>query len=368
MTNLEALLKAIDNASAFGLGLLRKSQLGLFDPHHIEYQRRNRSGTISRIASRGAPRFLPAGTPAQGVLDFSGPAPVPPPVPRPRRVPKPKPLPPRADHKLFIAKGKAIFDRLYAVARAQVDTEVRGTLPGTVYLKHTRSLEGAQRILVEEFKRPDREERLKQAGKVGGTLTEPQKAALVEFYKITGLKATSRQLYRSVEMPAGSRAHANALHGTINVTRWTDGATIQHEAAHHLEFNDHALRGAAILFRNERARSTGNHTLEPLKTLVPHANYGPEEKALRDSFINPYVGKCYTTDPDLGGPTEVISMGMPHLLDQRKFVDLAEKDPEHLHFMIGMLQYLKDKEPFIKETPSEKQDRLAQKRLAAGSR
>lgn len=55
MTRLEELQKAIEETAAAGTEMLKKSQMGLLDPHHVAYTRTNASGTVSNIAAKGSP-------------------------------------------------------------------------------------------------------------------------------------------------------------------------------------------------------------------------------------------------------------------------------------------------------------------------
>ena len=80
------------------LYLLRKSQLGLFGTHHIEYTRVTRNGTVVRVKAKGTPT-------EQGALDFNAPIPEPP-------VPQGPTLIAGSDHTTFIANGKALFDHI----------------------------------------------------------------------------------------------------------------------------------------------------------------------------------------------------------------------------------------------------------------
>ena len=44
----------IEETAAAGTEMLKKSQMSLFDPHHVAYTRTNASGTVSNIAAKGA--------------------------------------------------------------------------------------------------------------------------------------------------------------------------------------------------------------------------------------------------------------------------------------------------------------------------
>jgi hypothetical protein len=93
-----------------------------------------------------------------------------------------------------------------------------------------------------------------------------------------------------------------------------------HEYGHHIE-SVLGIIPALQQFVLDRA------TYQPMQL---GKNYGENEKAYPDTFINKYVGKKYTN------ATEVVSMGMQALLVEP---DLFKKtDPEHFFLTIGILQ------------------------------
>ena len=390
-----------------GIWMLRKSQLGLFGAHHVEYTRRNKSGTISRISAKGAQRHEDAKQPE---LDFTAPAPV---VKKPsgpsfitegtlRKHPmwsevgykdlkrghynnlqikaiwdkdladgKPKPnVAPVADHKIFMEKGKEIYNRVRTTVTAGAQAE--GPISTNAYLRERQQRQDEanygkliQAGIIAEFDRGEDAGCGAHSRKVGVTLTAMQKNALTDFYRITGTGATE-SLQTTVERAA--RARANPFTKSIDVSQFSPNKTVQHEAAHHLEFSDYNLQIAANSFRNYKAEKSGNREVEQLNKIMNSTAYDGDEMALRDNFVHPYIGKVYQNR--YAGYTEVLSMGMQHILDPAAFTELETKDPEHLHFMVGMLQYLKEKEAFKaqqkpKESAGDRANRLAQKRKTA---
>lgn len=102
-----------------------------------------------------------------------------------------------------------------------------------------------------------------------------------------------------------------------------------HEMAHHCEYQDKSAGKDAEEW--VKSRSTGEIT--PLSQLTGNNNYGAEEKAYPDDFIDDYVGKLYGN-----GITEVHSMGLQAFADPDKLVDLYKKDPEHFRLIMRYIR------------------------------
>lgn len=77
-------------------------------------------------------------------------------------------------------------------------------------------------------------------------------------------------------------------------------STVVHEFGHWMEHRDAAVHDACIRFLDRRR---GNESIRPLSD--HHANYGPNERAWFDRFLDPYAGKDYG-----GAATEILSMGI----------------------------------------------------------
>lgn len=114
-----------------------------------------------------------------------------------------------------------------------------------------------------------------------------------------------------------------------------------HEALGH--FGEEAIAGAVEVMSawvRERAES-----LEPVRMseLVPKASYRPNEFALKDKFLDPYVGKLYRTRAGQDTATEVLSMGSEWLVGfdehdaARSMVQFALADLDHFALVLGVL-------------------------------
>lgn len=154
------------------------------------------------------------------------------------------------------------------------------------------------------------------------------KMALTDFFELTGGRGKD---YLSNVKFDDPRAYANRA-GTVNIG---DGSrnTLFHEFAHHAEYNSDKLRQEAIAWRNSRATS---QTPEKLSKLTGEKGYGDDEVAVPDKFIDPYVGKVYNT-PFGELSTEVISMGIERFSSPEQMRRFREKDPDHFHFILGVL-------------------------------
>ncbi len=102
-----------------------------------------------------------------------------------------------------------------------------------------------------------------------------------------------------------------------------------HELGHHLEYASPDLQASARAWLSRRA--TAERPV-PLSRLVPDAGYGPEERALPDHFVTPYVGRLY----DDGG-TEVLSTGLERFASGFSMADLYADDEEHFLLVLGAL-------------------------------
>jgi hypothetical protein len=147
------------------------------------------------------------------------------------------------------------------------------------------------------------------------------------FYRLTGGRLPR------LEFTTTRKGRSCAAHwsGSLFIGSNFGRRTLWHEMAHLLE-DDPKIMAAAVAFRDRRRESS---TLYQMKQLVPGSNYSSDERAYKDSWLDPYVGKYYA-----GGSgefaTEVVSMGMQQLASVPAMFALHEKDPEHLAFMLGL--------------------------------
>ncbi len=151
------------------------------------------------------------------------------------------------------------------------------------------------------------------------------KKDLADFFYVTGGKGSSsiKRLQFSSDRAWASES------GGINTGSSFSRRVLWHEAGHHQEFESLNLEDAANSWMRSRATS---QLPEQLSKLTGISQYGDNETALPDNFVDPYVGKVYSSRA-----TEVISVGIEHFHDHKTMKDLYEKDPEHFAFMVGSL-------------------------------
>lgn len=132
------------------------------------------------------------------------------------------------------------------------------------------------------------------------------------------------------------RAYANESDGFINVGASERPAIIFHEVGHHLEYSNPALKESANAFLEKR--SSGK--IQTLRKITGSKAYKADEVAVIDNFVDPYVGKKYEN-----GSTEVISMGLERFSTPEEMQKFRDKDPEHFHYILGVLAYVNNLKP-----------------------
>lgn len=151
--------------------------------------------------------------------------------------------------------------------------------------------------------------------------------ALADFYELTGGRGSTSLTTLKYDDP---RAYANRA-GVVNIG---DGsrATLYHEFGHHAEYVSPQLLESAIAWRNGKATSKTPEKLSKLTGL----NYDDDEVAMKDKFVDPYVGKVY--DGYFGErATEVVSMGLERFNSPQAMKEFRDKDPDHFNFILGVL-------------------------------
>lgn len=114
----------------------------------------------------------------------------------------------------------------------------------------------------------------------------------------------------------------------------TDGGldTSIHEYGHLLEFDNPKVNKAAMDFFLSRA---GDDKPEKLSTLKHDSSYRSDEIAIKDHYIDPYMGKDYrNTDGSKRFDTELISMGYEKLYTDR--YSYFDKDEDMRDWLIGL--------------------------------
>lgn len=149
---------------------------------------------------------------------------------------------------------------------------------------------------------------------------------LVEFHQVTngmGAKTIKKIVADS------DRAYTNP-DGLVDVGKVVKKQTVFHEFAHHIEISDPKVAKLAAQWRDAKSDQSGVHKMS---TLTGDKTYRDDEVAVKDKYLDPYVGKVYK-DSDY---TEVVSMGVEHFSSADKMKQLYDKDPDHYHFILGLL-------------------------------
>ena len=115
---------------------------------------------------------------------------------------------------------------------------------------------------------------------------------------------------------------------TIRMTPGEDASTILHELGHWLEDMDKRILKQSLAFLKRRA---GTEPTECLRDLTGNPHYGADERAWKDKFLDPYMGKDYH-----GEASEILSMGMEYLYRYPQL--FAQHDPEYFAFVYNRLR------------------------------
>ena len=301
---------------------LTKSQLSLFGhDHHIAYTRTNKNGTVSQIRQKGSQPVH-----EQVALDFTAPKEEPKPEVKPIAESKPKPehVPKSVDHKELIANGKALLDSL-SEGRHGDEFGIRLTI-----LEHFKSKHDLK----------DCQKRANRIGKnsSGNSINASQLEDVAEALQVIGPKAVPTLKYARHAIEKDTRAFAG--HDSIVLNPTTGQITIWHEVAHHIEKSHKEIGRAAKRFVMARAeKKNGKPVIEKLSALTKNTKYADTEVAVKDSFLHDYTGKVYSDKYS----TEVLSMGFQYLATTTEFKKVIKQDPEHLHFVLGVLHHLNGK-------------------------
>jgi len=165
----------------------------------------------------------------------------------------------------------------------------------------------------------------------GAEVTKRIRQTLEEVGKLVGHGTISSIVVDRARDGSGtfvSRAFARQQNNSINLNMNETARTIAHEIGHILEFNAPDVKAAAFRFLEAR---TKGEALTPLSTLKPGYGYEPHERARKDKFLDPYMGKDYGLQA-----TEIVSMGIEYF-----FADpaaLAKADPEYFDFIFELLR------------------------------
>lgn len=142
---------------------------------------------------------------------------------------------------------------------------------------------------------------------------------------------------------------------TLFISAQNGPNAVVHEYGHLLEYASKAVSEAGFGFLHDRvdrlqdAWAHRNDTPEeliawkkiayasPLREISGQKDFAPDEVAIPDHFVYPYIGKLYMDAyPNGHMPTEVISSGLELLYSHP--AELAETDPEFFNFIIQTIQ------------------------------
>lgn len=158
---------------------------------------------------------------------------------------------------------------------------------------------------------------------------EDFKSDIANFYRLCGGKIASVNFVATKGKK--ERAFASDKKNVIAISSDMDKEVLFHELGHHLEFRNTIAQNAICNFISRR---TNGERLASLNSLTGFNGYSKDERARKDAFISPYVGKHYKD-----GSTEGISMGAQYLSSPDALFSLFERDKEHLELVTGMFAH-----------------------------
>lgn len=155
------------------------------------------------------------------------------------------------------------------------------------------------------------------------------RAWLSRFFSMTGA-TPPESLHLSARQ---SRGFYDASTGRVEVQGSPTERCLFHELGHMIEVGNREVWDASFAWRTARAREAESTQLvAALNELAPNTPYGPNEVALRDHFVDPYVGKLYVSRA-----TEVVSVGTEKFVAPDDMLELFRRDSEHFLLIIGII-------------------------------
>jgi len=137
--------------------------------------------------------------------------------------------------------------------------------------------------------------------------------------------------FRFQRLPARERAYH--WQGTVHLSSTHAAQTYVHELGHALEWKFPKMGEAARDFLKTRSKLDDPKWpgLQKLSAITGNKRYKARERAWKDRFIHPYMGKFYET-----GSTEISSMALEYLVADP--LRLMEKDPEMFDFIVDLIR------------------------------
>jgi hypothetical protein len=150
--------------------------------------------------------------------------------------------------------------------------------------------------------------------------------------KMLGVQPDSPDVAIEFKKGGRGRSSADALGTRINLTTHSGPSTVVHEIGHWLEHNVSSLRDKAFAFYDRR---TEGEALVSMNS-VTSGGYSGYERTRPDDFLNPYMGKDYSTRSRGRYATEILSMGIEKFYEDP--IGFAKQDPDYFDFIYGALR------------------------------
>lgn len=110
--------------------------------------------------------------------------------------------------------------------------------------------------------------------------------------------------------------------------------TLFHEVGHAIEAVNPVANAAVSRWLKGRIEGEESKSLSRLTGV---GAYRRNEVAVKDSFVDPYIGKIYRPRSGIQS-NEVLAMGLERLADPMQAAALAAQDPDHLALVLSVLQ------------------------------
>jgi hypothetical protein len=137
--------------------------------------------------------------------------------------------------------------------------------------------------------------------------------------------------FTNIEQTRSGRAYFLSGTNTVYLSKaGSSPRTVIHELGHWLEDS------GGIGFRQKVFDFYENRTAGYRLEKMPGIGYSAKEKTRVDKFIDPYMGKDYTTLTGERDATEILSMGVEYFYKDP--VQLATEDPEYFDFIFDLLR------------------------------
>jgi len=159
---------------------------------------------------------------------------------------------------------------------------------------------------------------------------EKQKQGVAEFNNLVSKDLSIISV--SMRTTSQNRSYYDNNNG-VYLNKNRPVSTVIHELGHHLEHSDPYVFEKALQFYDKR---TQGEKAEKLSTLTGIKSYKSYEKARKDNFVSPYMGKEYLDKNGNRVATEIISMGMEYMWKDP--VGFSQADPDYFDFMIDVLR------------------------------